>query len=116
MLVLAGCASTAKLNSAPAPVTAAQVTTSTTKATTTTTEVITTTTSAKKKAVTTTIQGAAVLDSIAGETSCPQLQRVFDQADINRKAALSRGNQTLADLALHYMQAADDRMIQLGCP
>jgi spermidine/putrescine-binding protein len=56
----------------------------------------------------------AVYTKIQDSTSCTELQVIFDQADADRKAALSRSNADLADVTFAYMKAADDRTPLLG--
>lgn len=58
---------------------------------------------------------AAVYAEIAAETSCVELQAMFERAEANGAAARSRRNLDLAEVTTAYMTAADRRMRQIGC-
>ena len=111
--IMAACASTGAPEALPGP-TAVMATT--TRATLGSTEAETTLppappASAVSMQPTTTLTVAA---SIA-QLDCAGAQAAFDQADKNRKAAISRGSMAAADAALSYMQAALARRAELHC-
>lgn len=57
----------------------------------------------------------AVYAEIAAETNCSKLQAMFDQADANGKLERRRHNLAMAEVTTSYMEAADQRMRQIGC-
>jgi hypothetical protein len=57
----------------------------------------------------------AVYERIASETDCAALQHEFDTADVNHTRDLGRDRLDLADVDVAYMNAADDRMREIGC-
>lgn len=56
---------------------------------------------------------AAVYDRIAGLDDCAALQQEFDTASASRDRAEPGSEQ--AEAALSYMEAANDRLQELGC-
>ena len=58
---------------------------------------------------------AEVYERIAALTDCAALQREFDQAETNGRAARARGDLDLSRISTSYMEAADKRMREAGC-
>ena len=57
----------------------------------------------------------SVYERIDAETDCGQLQREFDTASSNHTRDLGRGRTDLAEIDTSYMEAAHDRMEEIGC-
>ncbi len=55
----------------------------------------------------------AVLADIEATTDCTELQSTFDTAAANHERSVEGGDGAAVTLA--YMQAADARMLELGC-
>jgi peptidyl-tRNA hydrolase len=52
---------------------------------------------------------------IEAMTDCGQLQEQFDIAEANQFRDIDRGRTDLAEASTAYMQAADERMREVGC-
>jgi hypothetical protein len=56
-----------------------------------------------------------VYDRINSLKNCSTLQAEFDQADANHTRELDAGNSHMVEATTSYMEAADNRMREVGC-